>query len=136
MKRRFIVLGLLAAVLAGPAVPGAQQGRAPADLEVEAFLEALQREEKPAPMSRQEETRASESVGTTPTVRDLYEMAWRAAARAARGVNLEDAWQALCQRRETITVDIQQARSLPSEENQPRRDGVDIPTLCRQHRMP
>jgi hypothetical protein len=109
---------------------------APAELDIEAFLEALQREEKPAPMSRQEETRASESGGTTPTVRDLYEMAWRAAARAARGINLEDAWQALCQRLETIIVDIEQARSLPSDKNQLRRDSVEIAKLCRQHRMP
>lgn len=124
MKQQVIVVGILVAMLAGPAVLGAQQSRVPADLDVEALLGALQRNGQSAPPPRQEETPAPESGGDTPTVRDIYESAWRAAARAARGVDLEDAWQALCQQLETSTMDM------------PQGDGEDISTLCRQYSMP
>lgn len=136
MKQTVMVVWFLVALLAGPAVVGAQQSRVPADLDVEALLGALQRDGQSAPLPRQEETPVPESGGATPTVRDLYETAWRAAAQAAHGVDLEGAWQALCQRFETSTVDMPHAHAGAREESWPKGDGQDLATLCRQYSMP
>lgn len=136
MQQHVMVIGILVAMLAGPAVLGAQPSRAPADLNVEDLLGALQRDGQAAPPPRQEETPAPESGGATPPLRDLYESAWRAAARAARGVDLENAWQALCQRLETSTVDMPHVPAGAIEESWPKGDGQDLSTLCRQYSMP
>lgn len=136
MTQSIMVLGILVAILIGPGVLGAQQSRAPADRDVEALLGALQRDGQSAPPPRQDETPVPESGGATPPVRDLYETAWRAAARAARGIDLEDAWQALCQRLATSTVDTPHTHAGAREESSPKGDGQDLATLCRQYSMP
>lgn len=136
MQQTVMVVGILLALLAGPAALRAQSSSAPADLNVAELLGALQRDEQSAPPPRQDETPVPESGGAMPPVRDVYESAWRAAAQAARGVDLERAWQTLCQQLETSTTAISYAPARAREEYGPQGDRTDIATLCRQYSIP
>jgi hypothetical protein len=136
MQQTIMVVGLLVALLAGPAGLGAQPSSTPTDLDVEALLGALQRDEQAAPPPRQDETLGLESGGATPSVRDLYESAWRAAAQAARGVDLEHAWQTLCQQLATSTVALAHTPSPTGGVTRSPCNDADIPTLCRQYSRP